>query len=77
VSCAEADEIASSNVFAEELFQGTFAKDHRSKEAWERFRRGILEYGGSRDERELLEEFLGHPPTPDALLLSVGLPKTS
>jgi metallopeptidase MepB len=68
---------ASSNVFAEEMFQKTFAKDHRSKEAWGSFRRGILEYGGSRDERELLKEFLGHAPTPDPLLQNMGLPQPS
>jgi metallopeptidase MepB len=48
-----------------------------SKEAWERFRRGILEIGGSRDESKVLEEFLGHPPTPDPLLRSIGLPQPS
>ncbi|PMD39476.1 metallopeptidase MepB [Hyaloscypha variabilis F] len=61
------------NVFAEELFQKNFAEDHRSPEAWNKFRRGILEYGGSRDELEVLEEFLGRSPTPDALLQILGL----
>jgi Zn-dependent oligopeptidase len=32
-----------------------------------------LEYGGSRNEREVLEEYLGRPPNPDALLRSMGL----
>lgn len=58
----------SANVFAEEMFQENFAKDHTSQAAWDKFRRGILEYGGSRNEREVLEEFLGRPPTTDALL---------
>ena len=65
--------MSSANVFAEELFQKTFAENHRSQEAWDKFRRGILEYGGSRDELEVLEEFLGRLPTPGALLQSLGL----
>jgi peptidase M3-like protein len=63
----------SANVFAEELFQEAFAKDHKSQAAWNRFRRGILEYGGSRSEREVLEEFLGRPPTVDALIRSLNM----
>lgn len=66
--------INSANVFAEGMFQQGFAADHTSQNAWNRFRRGILEYGGSRNERrEVLEEFLGHPPAGDALLQSLGL----
>jgi metallopeptidase MepB len=63
----------SANVFAEELFQEAFAKDPKSQVAWDRFRQGILEYGGSRIEREVLEEFLGRPPTAYSLIRSLGL----
>ena len=63
----------SANVFAEEMFQEAFAKDHSSQAAWDRFRKEILRYGGSRTEREVLEEFLGRPPTPHALLQNLGL----
>jgi Peptidase family M3 len=58
----------SAQMFAEELFHEAFAKDHRSRYAWDKFRQGILVYGGSRDEREVLEEFLGRAPTSDALI---------
>lgn len=40
----------------------TFAKDPQDQAAWERYQRGILEYGGSRDELRLLEECLGRRP---------------
>lgn len=53
----------SAQVFAAELFQTLFALDPRDQAAWERYRRGVLEYDGSRDELRLLEEFLGHRST--------------
>jgi len=40
-----------------------FSKNHRSPEAWDRFKRDILEYGDSRDELKVLEGFLGRPVT--------------
>lgn len=61
----------SAQVFAAELFQTTFAKDSRDQAAWERYRCGILEYGGSRDELRLLEDFLGHRPTSAVLFHSL------
>ncbi|KAI2625005.1 hypothetical protein GGR54DRAFT_629452 [Hypoxylon sp. NC1633] len=62
----------SAHVFAAEMFQAIFAEDPRSREAWIRYRKGILEYGGSRDELSMLEEFLGHAPSADALLRELG-----
>ncbi|KAF5024435.1 hypothetical protein F66182_3521 [Fusarium sp. NRRL 66182] len=61
----------SAHVFAAELFQSTFAEDPRSLSAWDRYRKGILEFGGSRDELGLLEEYLGHTPTAEALLRDI------
>ncbi|KAJ9148665.1 Metallopeptidase [Pleurostoma richardsiae] len=60
-------------VFAADIFQNTFAEDPRSQTAWERYRCGILEYGGSRNELEMLTEYLGHPPSPEYLLASFTL----
>lgn len=53
----------SAQVFAAEFAQTSFALDPRDQAAWERYRHGVSEYGGSRDELRLLEEFLGHRPT--------------
>lgn len=58
----------SAHVFAADLFETTFAENPRSQASWERYRCGILEYGGSRDELQMLEEFLGHRPSPEYLL---------
>ncbi|KAM3434258.1 hypothetical protein NHJ13734_006101 [Beauveria thailandica] len=44
-----------SNVFGEEIFQSNFAADPTSTVAWNRFRRQLLEYGGSRDQTDVLE----------------------
>ena len=63
--------VDSAQVFAADLFESTFASDPRCQLAWERYRRGVLEYGGSRDELQMLHEFLGRPPNPCALLRSL------
>ncbi|KAK1479351.1 peptidase family M3 [Colletotrichum tamarilloi] len=63
----------SAQAFAASFFESCFAKDPRSPEVWDRYRRDILEYGGSRDEMEMMKEFLGREPGPDALLRSLGL----
>ena len=66
--------IQSAEIFAANLFQRTFAEDPHSQLAWERFRRGILEYGGSSNEMVILEEFLGGSPAdPQALLAVLGI----
>jgi Zn-dependent oligopeptidase len=60
-------------IIAANLFQTTFAEDPQSRVAWERFRHGILGYGGSRNELEILVDFLGgHPTDPSALLVVLG-----
>lgn len=69
----------SANFFGAELFQEKFSKDHRSQAAWDKFRQGILEWGGSRNELGALEEFLSRPASAttnrtDALLRSLSLP---
>ncbi|RKK17837.1 hypothetical protein BFJ63_vAg2960 [Fusarium oxysporum f. sp. narcissi] len=61
----------SAHVFAEAFFESTFLEDPRSVSAWDRYRKGILEIGGSRDELELLVEYLGHIPTADPLLRDI------
>ncbi|THZ06051.1 zincin [Aureobasidium pullulans] len=55
-------------VFAADMFQTNFATAPRDRLAWDRYRREILEPGSSRDELEMLESFLGHPPNPQRLL---------
>lgn len=61
----------SSHVLAADIFEKTFAENPRSRDAWDQYRRGILEHGASRDELELLEQFLGHKPSAKYLLKSL------
>jgi metallopeptidase MepB len=64
----------SAEIFGANLFQTAFAKTPRSRATWERFRHRILEYGGSKNELEILEEFLGSDPAdPNALLVMLGM----
>jgi len=63
--------MSSAAVFAADIYENTFIENPRSQPAWEKYRRGILEYGGSRDEMEMLEEFLGHRPSSKYLFRSL------
>ncbi|GAA6035656.1 hypothetical protein JCM8097_004955 [Rhodosporidiobolus ruineniae] len=60
-----------SQVFSADMFASVFAKDPMSAEAGDRYRRKILEVGGSRDEMDSLVDFLGRKPTNDAFLKSL------
>ncbi|KAK1759084.1 hypothetical protein QBC47DRAFT_315112, partial [Echria macrotheca] len=55
-------------MFATDVFATAFSKDPRNRETWERYRRIILEPGGSRDELGIVREFLGRPVNTAALL---------
>ncbi|KAF6804533.1 metallopeptidase (peptidase family M3) [Colletotrichum sojae] len=63
----------SAQAFAADFFEANFAKDPRDPEAWERYRRGVLEFGGSKGEMEIMRGFLGREPGTGALLRSLGL----
>jgi metallopeptidase MepB len=63
---------SSAAAFAQDLFDGTFANDPLSKDAWNRYRREILEYGGSYgNEIQMLEKFLGRKSNLDAFFASL------
>lgn len=62
------NELQSAQVFAADLFETHLAPNPRDQAAWERYRIAVLEPGGSRDELQMIEEFLGHAPSPRALL---------
>ena len=68
----------SADIFAADLFQTAFAIDPRSQASWERFRRSILEQGGSLNELEMIKSFLGgRLPNIEALLSMLDLPPLS
>jgi metallopeptidase MepB len=60
-------------VFGADMFETAFAHDTKNRETWERYRRTILEPGGSRDELKLVEEFLRQPVSPEALFRRLRL----
>lgn len=55
-------EFCSADVVAANLASSLFATDPRAKRTWNKFRREILQKGGSEDEYTLLKDFLGYPP---------------
>ncbi|RPA74369.1 zincin [Ascobolus immersus RN42] len=62
-----------SQVFSTDMFYQAFKKDPMNPEAGRRYRKLVLERGGSQDEMESLKEFLGREPNADAFLEELGL----
>ncbi|KAK4050222.1 metalloendopeptidase [Microbotryomycetes sp. JL201] len=60
-----------SQVFSADMYDTVFKQDPMSPESGIRYRREILEPGGSRDEMDSLIKFLGRKPTADAFLKSL------
>ncbi|KAJ6011132.1 peptidase family M3 [Penicillium sp. IBT 35674x] len=57
---------------AQDVFQSTFSEDPFNTNVWDKYRRGILECGGSpKDLLRTLENFLGRPPNMNALAESM------
>ncbi|KUJ19679.1 zincin [Mollisia scopiformis] len=59
--------------YAQDLFKSMFEVDPMSKEVGMRYRRVVLEKGGSRNGMELLEDFLGRKPNAAARYEELGL----
>jgi metallopeptidase MepB len=59
-------------VFAYDLFAAKFASDPLNREEGRRYRRIVLERGGSRPEMKFLEEYLGRKPSGEAFARMVG-----
>ncbi|KAJ5792836.1 peptidase family M3 [Penicillium pulvis] len=57
---------------AQDVFLSVFSDDPFNTDVWDKYRRGILECGGSpKDLLRTLESFLGHPPNMNALAESM------
>ena len=63
----------SSQVYSMDMFDSVFKKDPMDPKEGRRYRRTVLEKGGSRDEMESLVEFLGREPSSDAFYKELGL----
>lgn len=54
---------------AQDLFLSVFAHDPYNRDTWDKYRRGVLEHGGSQQNLlRMLEDFLGRPPNMNALV---------
>ena len=62
-----------SQVFSMDMFYTVFKRDPMSREEGRRYRRIVLGRGGSRDEMEVLKEFLGREPNSKAFLEELGV----
>jgi metallopeptidase MepB len=62
-----------SQVYSSDLFFTAFAANPTNSTVGIRYRRTVLEKGGSRDETVSLTEFLGRPPSSEAFYKDMGL----
>ncbi|RPB29709.1 zincin [Terfezia boudieri ATCC MYA-4762] len=62
-----------SQVFSMDMFYTAFKRDPMSGAEGRRYRRVVLRRGGSRDEMEVLKEFLGREPNSKAFLEELGI----
>ena len=63
----------SSQVYSADMFYSEFAKDPMNGGVGRRYRKEILEKGGSRDEMESLKAFLGREPSSEPFYKELGL----
>ncbi|KAI7365071.1 hypothetical protein KC354_g5185 [Hortaea werneckii] len=59
-------------IYASDMFSTDLEKDPRVGKAGLRYRRTILENGSGRDEMQMMVDFLGRPPDPEAFLAHLG-----
>ena len=62
-----------SQVYSADMFHSVFAKDPMNQAEGRRYRRTVLEKGGSRDAMDLLRDFLGREPNSEAFERELGL----
>ena len=63
----------SSQVYSTDMFFSVFAKDPMNGTEGRRYRKEVLEKGGSRDEMESLKAFLGREPSTEPFYKELGL----
>ncbi|CAK4034113.1 Thimet oligopeptidase [Lecanosticta acicola] len=63
----------SSQVYSADMFYTIFKKDPMNGREGRRYRHTVLERGGSQDEMQTLEEFLGRPPSTEAFYQELGV----
>ncbi|KAL8716569.1 MAG: hypothetical protein Q9181_008410 [Wetmoreana brouardii] len=61
------------SVYSADMFHSVFAKDPMDPREGRRYRHTVLERGGSQDEMQTLEDFLGRKPSTEAFYRELGL----
>lgn len=62
-----------SKVFASDMFATNFEKDPMDPVQGLKYREEILQKGGSMDAMQMLTDYLGRKPKPDAFYKEIGL----
>jgi metallopeptidase MepB len=65
----------SSQVYSTDMFYSVFKEDPMNAKEGRRYRHTVLERGGSKEEMEILEEFLGRAPSTEAFYKELGISK--
>lgn len=63
----------SSQVYSTDMFYSVFKSDPMNPKEGRRYRHTVLERGGSKEEMEILEEFLGRKPQTEAFYRELGI----
>ncbi|KAI0015553.1 peptidase family M3 [Xylariomycetidae sp. FL0641] len=63
----------SSEVYSTDMFYSKFKDNPMNGEEGRRYRHTVLERGGSREEMEILKEFLGRAPSTEAFYAELGI----
>jgi metallopeptidase MepB len=63
----------SSQVYSTDMFYTVFKADPMNGKEGRRYRHTVLERGGSKEEMEILEEFLGRKPETEAFYKELGI----
>jgi hypothetical protein len=71
-SCANED-VCSSQVYSADMFYSVFKKDPMNGKEGRRYRHTVLERGGSQEEMQTLEDFLGRKPSTEAFYKELGI----
>ncbi|KZM28219.1 Saccharolysin [Ascochyta rabiei] len=65
----------SSQVYSTDMFYSVFKADPMNAKEGRRYRHTVLERGGSKEEMDILEEFLGRKPSTEAFYKELGISK--
>jgi len=56
-----------------DLYESAFKHDPLSREQGLRYRRSVIEHGSSKEPMEMMTDFIGRSPRPDAFYANLGL----